>query len=188
MLAVIAMLGVVLGELVTLEPKVLDSDKIIIDTLGVSDTGGGTPVVVVDVSVASGFDKGVKVGELLLVTITDILHELLNVAVSLPEGEEEGVGSEVCVTLALPPNEIVDGGVGEDEGDWEGVGDIVSNDDDDGDCEGDGVFVSSGEILAVKDNDVDGVSNTADCVWVGVGEFDAVTVALSVADSLSSTL
>ena len=117
----------------------------------------------VGVNVASGVEDGVKVGELLLVTIIDILHELLNVAVSLPEGEEEGVGSELGVTLALLPNEIVDGGVGE------GVGDVVSNDD--GDCEGDGVLVSSDEILAVKDTVVDGVSTP---VLVKEGVIDGV--------------
>ncbi len=100
---------VMVGEFVTLEPKVLDSDKLI-DTLGVSDALSGIErgvTLVVGMNVASGVDDGVKVGELLLVTITDILHELLNVAVSLPEGEEEGVGSELGVTLALPPSELL---------------------------------------------------------------------------------
>ncbi len=57
---------------------------------------------------------------------------LLNVGVPLllPEGDTDGVGSELCVILELAPKEIVEGGVG------------------------DGVIVS----LAVKDKVVEDVS------------------------------
>lgn len=150
------------GELVTLEPSVLDSDKMI-DSLVVNDA---LPVIeremtsVVGVSVDSGVDEGVKVGELLVVTVL----ELLNVEVS------EGVGSALDVILALAPEEMVDGGVGEDEGDWEGVGDVVSSDEDNGDCQGDGVSTPVGESLD------DGV-----CVSVNelVSELELVAVGVS---------
>ena len=50
----------------------------------------------------------VIVGELLLVAVNDGLHEPLNVdnPLSLPDGEEEGVDSEVGVTLELAPNDV----------------------------------------------------------------------------------
>ena len=83
------------GELVTLEPSVLDSDKMI-DSLVVNDA---LPVIeremtsVVGVSVDSGVDEGVKVGESL--------------------SADEGTAFDVI--LALPPKEMGDGGVSDGE-------------------------------------------------------------------------
>ena len=82
---------VMVGELVMLEPKVLEPDKMM-DSLVVSDA---LPMIekgvtsVLSVTVASGVDDGVKVKE----------------SLSVDEGTELGV------ILALPPKEIVDGGV-----------------------------------------------------------------------------
>ncbi len=72
----------------------------------------------------------VIVGELLLVDVNDGLHEPLNVddPLSLPDEEEDGVGSELGVTLELAPNDRVEVGVAGNDGDSEGVGDVVGSD------------------------------------------------------------
>ncbi len=72
----------------------------------------------------------VIVGELLLVDVIDGLHEPLNAddPLSLPDREEDGVDSELDVTLELAPNDSVDVGVADDDGDSEGVGEVVGSD------------------------------------------------------------
>ncbi len=72
----------------------------------------------------------VIVGELLLVDVNDGLHEPLNVddPLSLPDGDEDGVGSELGDTLELAPSDSVDVGVANDDGDSEGVGEVVGSD------------------------------------------------------------
>ena len=104
-----------LGHAEELEPNVLEPDEVIDPLIG-SDA---LPVIergvtsVVGINVASGVGDGVKVDELLTLSVGEGVGVIVGCVI---------VGTALDVSLGLPPKEIVDGGVDDDDGDCEGLG------------------------------------------------------------------